>query len=103
VASITGVYPDRRKPCVVVWDKGELFPFDVASAIAAGQGLPVQQVHGNGFGCVMLRRSVLRECVLRHHPSPYYDVNFYYDVSDIARYKVLADFTLRCNHLEKPT
>jgi hypothetical protein len=51
----------------------------------------------------MLRRSVLSQCVIRHAQSPFYDVNFYYDVSDMARYRVLADFTLQCNHLEKPT
>jgi hypothetical protein len=76
---------------------------EIAAAIAAGQGLPVQQVHGNGFGCVMLRRSVLSQCVIRHAPSPYYDVNFYYDVSDMGRCRVLADFGLQCVHLEKPT
>jgi hypothetical protein len=51
----------------------------------------------------MLRRSILSQCVIRHAPSPYYDVNFYCDVSDMGRYRVLADFTLPCSHLEKPT
>ena len=51
----------------------------------------------------MLRRSILSQCVIRHAPFPYYDVNFDCDVSDMGRCRVLADFTLPCSHLEKPT
>jgi hypothetical protein len=50
----------------------------------------------------MLRRSVLSQCVIRHAPSPHYDVSFYYDVSDIGRDRVLADFRLQRVHLETP-
>ncbi len=57
---------------------------------------------GNGFGCTILRRSVLRETGLYHdgRHSRWYDVNFYRDLVTAGRHKALADFRIACDHLE---
>jgi len=60
-------------------------------------------VGGNGFGCTIVRRSVLQETVFYHGgpESKWYDVNFYRDLSADGRFHALADFRLVCEHLER--
>ena len=47
---------------------------------------------GNGFGCTIVRRSVLQETVFYHGgpESKWYDVNFYRDLGTDARFRVFS-------------
>jgi cellulose synthase/poly-beta-1,6-N-acetylglucosamine synthase-like glycosyltransferase len=70
VVSVAAPYRSRYQATFVVWDR------EGASFNAPGTGL--QTVGGNGFGCTILRRSVLREHVFTAElETPDYDTAFY--------------------------
>ena len=98
VASVSAVYEDRRnRRKLVVWDKNRQL-FNVGSRVG------VHSVEGSGFGCVILRRSVLREFIIDHSfPTKHYDVNYFINVKASNRkYEVFADFDIMCEHLSAP-
>jgi hypothetical protein len=90
-ASVSGVYRSRYQPVYVAWrPNGEAF-------VDAGEG--VQEVGGNGWGCVLLRSSVVRDIVLHHGGRGDFDPNFYESVRGLG---LLAkvDWSVRCRHAD---
>jgi len=86
--SVSGVYRSRYQPTYVAWR---------ADGKAYSQpGTGVEVVGGNGFGCVMLRASVLLGTVLHHGHRGDYDPNFYRDLPAGSVAKV--DWDVRCDH-----
>lgn len=94
VASVSGVYRSRYQDAFVAWPVGPGLP---ASFTEAGTG--VQQVGGNGFGCVMLRTSVLRDAVFHHGGlRGDFDPNFYAELP--TGWRALLDWSVRCRHAD---
>lgn len=92
VASVSGVYRSRYQDAFVAWPVGKGPPISFTAA-----GIGVQQVGGNGFGCVMLRTSVLRDSVLHHGGlRGDFDPNFYAELS--PAWLALLDWSVRCDH-----
>lgn len=88
--SVTGAYRSRyQTENYIAWDRGSN-PLQTA-----GDG--VQVIGGNGFGCVMLRASVLKETVLHHGGlRGDFDPNFYKDID--PRWVAKMDWSIRCDH-----
>lgn len=86
-ASVSAVYPSRfdRQPCV--WDQHR------QHYRATSPGLQV--VHGNGFGCVMLRGAVLERSVFHHHDD--FD-RLFYDELAINGWTAKVDWSIPCQH-----
>src|SRR5262245_37821579 len=84
VASVAGVYYNRFHPDQILASDRKGKHFTTATALGAS----LEDVGGNGFGCAILRRSILQEVAIRHDgpPSSWYDVNFYHDVAASGRY-----------------
>ena len=62
------------------------------------KGFGVQQVGGNGFGCVILRRSVLRDTLFTATLDiPAYDNAFYHRLA-ATRFKAKLDWSVQCDH-----
>lgn len=94
VASVSAVYRSRYQDAFVAWPLGPGLP---ASFTEAGTG--VQQVGGNGFGCVMLRTSVLRDAVFHHGGlRGDFDPNFYAELA--PGWRALLDWSVRCRHAD---
>jgi len=93
VASVSGAYRSRFHSGYVAWDsQGK--PIENA-------GVGVTSVGGNGFGCVILRRSVLQQTVLQHvRPTPDYDPNFYHWLADTP-WQARVEWRVTCDHLER--
>lgn len=90
-ASVSGVYRSRYQPVYVAWRaNGEAF-------VDAGVG--VEEVGGNGWGCVLLRSSVVRDIVLHHGGRGDFDPSFYESVRGLG---LLAkvDWSVRCQHAD---
>ncbi|MBI3866830.1 MAG: glycosyltransferase [Planctomycetia bacterium] len=95
VASVSGAYRSRFRPGWVAWSK------DGNLVEEAGAGLA--NVGGNGFGCVLLRKSVLQQTVLQHvQPTGDYDPNFYHWLCSTGRWRALVDWSVECEHLSAP-
>lgn len=94
VASVSAVYRSRYQDAFVAWPMGPGLP---ASFTEAGTG--VTQVGGNGFGCVMLRTSVLQSAVFHHGGlRGDFDPNFYAELS--PGWRALLDWSVRCRHAD---
>jgi hypothetical protein len=88
-ASVSGVYRSRFGEEYVVWRR--------ADEIASG-GSGVEQVAGNGFGCVVLRGDVLRETVFTASIDlPAYDTAFYYRLPSTCL-TAKVDWSVECDH-----
>ncbi|HEY2251508.1 MAG TPA: glycosyltransferase [Planctomycetaceae bacterium] len=97
-ASVSALYASRFRPGYVAWDShGRNF------LAADVDGRPVVTVGGNGFGCVMLRRSVLRETVFQHAlPTGDYDPNFYHWLTR-TKWQARLDCRILCEHRDAPS
>lgn len=89
-ASVAAPYLSRYRQQFVVWDQqGQL-------AAAAGKGVSV--VGGNGFGCVILRRSAIIEHVFtRYQDADDFDVAFYRKLAG-SPLVAKVDWTCVCQH-----
>lgn len=96
-ASVSGAYFSRYRDGLVAWGSAyQILDAGDIPLAAAGELPPA--VGGNGFGCVMLRRSVLRQTVLQHAaPSGDYDPNFYHWLAG-TRMKARLDRSILCDH-----
>ena len=95
VASVSGAYRSRFRTGWVAWDKD--------GAMVENQGEGVVAVGGNGFGCVVLRRSVVGQTVIQHStPTGDFDPNFYYWLSK-THWKARLDWGVECEHLDGAT
>ena len=87
--SVSGAFRHRYEDAYVVWGENHL-------CLRGGKG--VQLVAGNGFGCVMLRSSILRESVFsRRRDYADYDKAFYADLRSDQLVKI--DWDVHCDHL----
>lgn len=86
-ASVSAVYCSRfdHRPCV--WDQHRQNYQPIPQSLRA--------VHGNGFGCVILRGGVLRQSAFRHRDD--FDRNFY-DQLSAAGWIAKVDWTVGCRH-----
>lgn len=92
VASVSGAYRSRYQDAFVAWPDRDGLPVPFTEA-----GTGVQRVGGNGFGCVMLRTSVLKEAVFHHGGlRGDFDPNFYADLA--PGWQALLDWSVRCRH-----
>jgi hypothetical protein len=58
-------------------------------------------IGGNGFGCVILRRSVIRQTVFQHAaPTADYDPNFYHWLASTS-FTARLDCRVECEHLQR--
>ena len=100
--SVAAAYPSRFTPNFVAWRLGS----DAREPIPLNQrGEGVEPIGGNGFGCVILRRSMLLAqmfCDEPHAPSGAdshdFDVAFYLQAARQARLCKL-DWSIACEHL----
>lgn len=90
-ASVSGAYHGRLKTQAwIAWDR--------AGRRFRTRGRGVQTIGGNGFGCVMLRASVLRQAVFQHaEPCGDYDPNFY-SWLQMHGYVAKIDWDVSCSH-----
>lgn len=87
--SVTGAFRHRYEDSYVVWNKNHV-------CLKSGSG--VEQVGGNGFGCVMLRSGLLKESVFSRRPDHEdYDKAFYADLKENQIAKI--DWDVACDHL----
>lgn len=86
-ASVSAVYCSRfdQQPCV--WDQHRQHYQPIPTGLRA--------VHGNGFGCVILRGGVLRATAFRH--SDDYD-RIFYDQLSSAGWISKVDWSVGCRH-----
>lgn len=102
VAAVSGAYPDRRSDHLIAWTSGtgdklqNVRPEQLAAS--SGDYLPIL---GAGFGCLLIRREVLR---LIPHAIPagerWYDPRFFQEVAKRGLKVQLAKGVL-CDHREK--
>ena len=89
-ASVTGAYLSRSSRTYVAWD----FSQRQISQLQSG----VQQVGGNGFGCVMIRGQLIRDTVFTATiDCPAYDNAFYYRLPTTGM-KALLNWDVLCEH-----
>lgn len=89
-ASVSGVYWSRFAKAWVVWNDEQRMQS------MAGEG--VQEVGGNGFGCVMLRRLAIKvEVFTATIDIPAYDNAFYYRLP-LTGMKAKVDWSVVCDH-----
>lgn len=88
--SVSGAYRSRYQDAFVAWSRSDPpTPFQQAQK-------GVKQVGGNGFGCVVIRSSVLRDTVLHHGGRRGdFDPNFY---ADNPGWTAKIDWDVRCDH-----
>jgi hypothetical protein len=94
--SVSGAFDHRYEDAVVAWDETNV-------CLKGGEG--VQIIKGNGFGCVMLRSSLIKKSVFSHiEHNPDYDKAFYdalepnYDPIN-PKDLVKLDWSIYCEHL----
>ncbi len=91
--SVSGVYQSRFHPGYVAWDQdGRIF---------AERGNGVQVIGGQGFGCVILRKSVLDEHVIHHGGRGDYDPTFYAELRG-TRWRAKVDWWCEVGHGPRP-
>lgn len=89
-ASVSAVYPSRFSNAYVVWDLGQ----QMLSKRNGG----LEDVGGNGFGCVMLRGEVVRQTVFTATlDAAAYDNAFYYRLPAFGL-KAKVDWSIECRH-----
>ena len=89
-ASVSGAYRSRYQAGYVAWDR------QCRVVTEPGEGLQV--VGGTGFGCVLLRSSVLKATVLHHGgKSGDFDPNFFEDIA-AGGWVAKLDWRVRCDH-----
>ncbi len=69
----------------------------------AARGNGVRRIGGNGFGCVLLRRSIARQTTFTHAAETGdFDWNFYYWLArhEGGRYRALLDWSCEAQHLD---
>ena len=67
------------------------------------RGRGVEVIHGNGFGCVVLRGSVVRDTVFTATIDfAAYDVAFYHRIRE-TQWRVKVDWTVECQHFSGET
>ena len=87
--SVSGVYQSRFHPGYVAWDQnGRLLT-------EPGEGVAV--IGGQGFGCVILRKSVLDEYVIHHGGRGDYDPTFYAELQG-TRWRAKVDWGCEVGH-----
>jgi len=92
VASVSGAYRHRYQPGIVAWHT-------IGRCLQGGAG--VVEVTGNGFGCVLLRRGVLRRfSITRDGSTADYDGAFYEQLR-AGQWRSLLDWSVECEHLER--
>lgn len=95
VASVSAAYRSRYYDGFVGLDE-RWEPFRAKPAAGAAP------VRANGFGCVVLRNSVLQQAVFTNAARfADYDLNFY-DWLSRQPYRALLDWSVECEHLEAP-
>src|SRR5262245_25051333 len=94
IASVSGAYRSRFHSGYVAWDyQGK--PIE-------NVGIGITPIGGNGFGCVILRRSVLQQTVLQHvGPTPDYDPSFYHWLAGTP-WQTRLDSGVVCDHFDRP-
>ncbi len=98
-ASVSGLYPSRFRPGYVAWDNNGGI-LDEPAAKGAG----IINVGGTGFGCVILRRSLLRQTVFQNAtPTEDFDPNFFSWLSTQRtpagnRWLARLDCRVECEH-----
>lgn len=94
VASVSGVYRSRYQDAFVAWPMGNGLPTPFTEP-----GTGVQRVGGNGFGCVMLRTSVVSDSVFHHGGKRGdFDPNFCEELA--PNWQMLLDWSVRCRHAD---
>jgi hypothetical protein len=94
VSSVSGAYKSRYHRCYVAWT-------DDHRNLRSGHG--VERIGGSGFGCLMLRKSILDQAVITHDAKyKDYDPNFFDWLNRYAggKYQHLIDWDVECEHLE---
>lgn len=88
--SVSGVYDARYQPGkIVAWSADD-------ALLSAGAG--VQEVKGNGFGCLLVRAAVIKQHVFCPDPLwPSFDRAFYHRLEPRCVRKI--DWSVRCQHL----
>ena len=87
--SVSGVYQSRFHPGYVAWDQG--------GRIFTERGDGVQVIGGQGFGCVILRKSVLEKHVIHHGGRGDYDPTFYAELRG-TRWRAKVDWGCEVGH-----
>lgn len=85
-ASVSGAYAHRYREGFVAWAARP-------DVILKTAGTGVIRVAGNGFGCVLLRSSIVRNFVFSEQEC--YDTHFYGQLTDTAK----LDWGVMCDHL----
>ena len=93
IAAVSGAYRHRYHDALVAFElpwSGKLFSFD---------GNAVEQVGGTGFGCCVVRRSLLLQFPLSGDSAmqPHYDVDFASRVRQ-AKWRWLLNREVQCDH-----
>jgi glycosyltransferase involved in cell wall biosynthesis len=96
IAAISGLYPHRYEQSAVAFKS--LNPLYLHKM--AGEG--TEDVYGSGFGCLLIRRSVLSTTGLSGDSvtDPFYDVDIGRRVTE-AGWRWLLDRSVTCDHLFK--
>lgn len=94
VASVSGAYKSRYHNAYLAWSLD-------GRHLRGGRG--IEQVGGTGFGCLLLRKSILDKSTITHiGPTRDYDPNFFDWLSryDGGRFQSLINWDCECEHLE---
>ncbi|MSR57624.1 MAG: glycosyltransferase [Planctomycetaceae bacterium] len=97
VASVSGAYRSRFQDTYVAWDiDGQLYSTRRAGILPVG---------GNGFGCVVVRRSIMQRAPFTNAgPTNDYDPNFYRMVArtktrrGAKNFKAMLNWNVMCQH-----
>jgi hypothetical protein len=96
--SISALYWHRTTPQPVCWEWDEL-----GKPVLCEPGSGVQPVGGTGFGCLVVRSSVLRNHVFQSGPPhSNYDENFFATLTQNTGQKALVDWNCICRHYQSP-
>ncbi len=92
--SVSAVYQSRFHPGYVAWDQN--------GRLLAEPGKGVEVIGGQGFGCVILRHSVLDEHVIHHGGRGDYDPTFFAELRG-TRWRAKVDWGCEVEHREPIT
>jgi hypothetical protein len=93
IVAVSGLYQHRYEPFAVA------FLGTTVGTLTTMEGPDLQEVTGSGFGCLLIRRSVLSHYALSGDQAerPHYDVDLAHRISG----RWLLDRTVHCDHLVK--
>lgn len=99
IVSVSGFYRHRESGDPVAWE------WDTAgNPVFAKPGRGVRSIGGNGFGCLAMQGSFLRDHAFRHGPGlRNFDQNFYFDTVYRSGSTALIDWSCTCRHYASPT